>query len=336
MPSPVVVTPYRSLLSDNYISSGSTGNVYAVGKHTVIKCLDQLDNPTLYHQDGLEYASAGFQLEKDFLRVLERYDQHPNVARYLLYEENAFFMERYCGSLSERLDNDSVISTALKAKWVRQLVSAMAWLESIGYAHGDLRTDNILLDDLDNVVLADFDAAVKYGQELRTSSVPFYKCGVDVAGPESEQFAVGSCIYSITFGFPPYRDLDAFDQIQKIKARDYPSIIPGHLFGDIIQACWQGRFESMAALKSHLEQSSMNVTNVGLSKHESGLVANANGWLERWFLLSECYLFKVRDRLRWGRGAQMKSRLEYWGLFAVHRVLQSCVAMRRLVRRSAD
>jgi serine/threonine protein kinase len=60
----------------------------------------------------------------------------------------------------------SGISLDPQERWIRQLVSAAAWLETLGYAHGDLRPQNILLDQSSNIVVTDSNATVKRGAEL--------------------------------------------------------------------------------------------------------------------------------------------------------------------------
>ncbi|KAM3516464.1 hypothetical protein NHJ13051_009889 [Beauveria bassiana] len=55
--------------------------------------------------------------------------------------------------------------TTLIEQWATELAGAIAWLESLGVAHGDLRPDNILLDRHDHIKLADFDSVAKMGSE---------------------------------------------------------------------------------------------------------------------------------------------------------------------------
>ncbi len=56
---------------------------------------------------------------------------------------------------------------------MRQLCSAIAWLESQSYAHGDIRPGNLLLDDKDHLKLADLGSAGKYGSDLVVGKPPY-------------------------------------------------------------------------------------------------------------------------------------------------------------------
>jgi serine/threonine protein kinase len=42
-------------------------------------------------------------------------------------------------------------------RWMTELSNATTWLESLRYAHGDIRPLNLLLDSKDHLKLADFD-----------------------------------------------------------------------------------------------------------------------------------------------------------------------------------
>ncbi|RYP12512.1 hypothetical protein DL766_009951 [Monosporascus sp. MC13-8B] len=89
---------------------------------------------------------------------------------------------------------------------------AVAWLEHLGFVHGDLRPANILLDTNEDIQLGDFDTTVKPGKELVVASEAFCKMNEDfeppLAGPVSEQFSLASCIYTIRFGHWPWHNLD--------------------------------------------------------------------------------------------------------------------------------
>jgi serine/threonine protein kinase len=87
--------------------------------------------------------------------------------------------------------------------WMQQLSDAVACLESVGYAHGDINPRNVLLDDEDQLKLVDFDHARKIGEDLEVGYEPYVRfhrrgttCGgtYGIAGPVTEQFALGSVV----------------------------------------------------------------------------------------------------------------------------------------------
>ena len=151
-------------------------------------------------------------------------------------------------------------------RWMKELSNAAAWLESIGYAHCDIRPANILLDDEDHLKLADFDRTAKVGDSLEVGTAPFARLlgqegGVDRgtygdAGPRTEQFAVGLVFYLLTSGHDPYQDQwlgenhgpKMMDLLQNMI---FPSADHSEL-DTLIQKCWLGGFDSIEILSDEM------------------------------------------------------------------------------------
>jgi serine/threonine protein kinase len=53
-----------------------------------------------------------------------------------------------------------------------ELTSAVAWLETLGLVHGNLRPPNILLDNKDHLKLADFDCVDKIRSASKGNAPP--------------------------------------------------------------------------------------------------------------------------------------------------------------------
>ena len=71
-------------------------------------------------------------------------------------------LTEYCsgGSLNDRLARPS--SEELNMKWICQTAAALAHLHSRGVVHRELKTDNVLLTETEDVKLADFGLAGEY------------------------------------------------------------------------------------------------------------------------------------------------------------------------------
>lgn len=128
-----------------------------------------------------DYRCEKFKAEIRNYDFLEAQDLHcPDISRSFLRVPDANFMA-FCsgGNLYARLrqhqvrepDNPSGRLVKVKAKesiqlveqWITELSNAVAWLESLGYAHTDIRPENLVLDSDDHLKLTDFDCMEKIG-----------------------------------------------------------------------------------------------------------------------------------------------------------------------------
>jgi serine/threonine protein kinase len=179
---------------------------------------------------------TAFKEKSIFHKKLEEYGEVPY--RYLVrctnlkFPNGDIYLEYMSGSdLRRRMkDTSRPISIEMKLCWVEELASGVSFIASKGYAHGDLRLENVLVDDAEHVKLCDFGATVTIGEELQAFHVPFWDGDCDLASHESEQFALASCLYNIISGSEPYAELHSDQAIRLNKTIDlfrksqYPEI----------------------------------------------------------------------------------------------------------------
>ncbi len=98
--------------------------------------------------------------------------KHPNVLDVLLlgsHKGHDFIVTALAkGSLSDRLD-DGPIEPLQAIDWTLQLLSALATAHDFGIIHRDVKPSNVLLDDGDRVLLADFGIALLLDNTRYTS-----------------------------------------------------------------------------------------------------------------------------------------------------------------------
>lgn len=204
-------------------------------------------------------------------------------------------MERMEMTLRDRLcaarSGNNAPSNDTQLRWITQLASALAWIEGLGLVHGDLRPANILVTADDDIRLADFDASVPIGEELVVASEPFCKMNANSefsdAGPISEQFALGSCIYTIRYGHIPLHEVDPPERVIKLKNNEFPSTADDAEFGTMIMDCWQGKYASIAAVYNDIKERSGAVVVEEIAQDSSDHMAS---------LLAECEDFLARGK----------------------------------------
>jgi atypical protein kinase C zeta type len=130
--------------------------------------------------------------------LFENHPPCPHIIQSFLRLPNANFLALMSGgSLDDRLRShqirdghlgkvfrvDKTEPAELVERWLRELCSAVVWLESPGYVHGDLRPSNLLLDGRDHLKLTDFDCAEKVGEPLSGNGAPWAR----VLGDDAEK-----------------------------------------------------------------------------------------------------------------------------------------------------
>ena len=86
---------------------------------------------------------------------------HPNIVNFLdVYDDDKYyyiFMEYLTGqSLIDMVNNQGPLSNNVALYIFKQILSALAYLHTIGIAHRDLKLENIIVDEVYHVKLIDF------------------------------------------------------------------------------------------------------------------------------------------------------------------------------------
>ncbi|KAJ5087201.1 hypothetical protein N7456_010817 [Penicillium angulare] len=145
---------------------------------------------------------------------------------------------------------------ALIARWIQQPKSALEHVEKLGFCHNDLHSSNCLLDGNFNLKLTDFGLATKVGQPLLTTTPP--RAMIIPAGPlggkyglcsaRTEQFAVGTLLYYMSYGFEPYDDIlniEHDEMYRRVSNMEFPELNRNEVFDGLIAACWYNVYPTM-------------------------------------------------------------------------------------------
>lgn len=153
--------------------------------------------------------------------------------------------ERCRQTLRSRI-RKGVTEEAQVMRWARQAAKGLAWVHDCKVIQGDVGCHNMLLDSSENIKLADFagssidDSEVSINYEVR-SRLP------DLSRPtkKSDIFALGSAMYEMATGHPPYQKL-SYNTIQSLYRKgQFPEDVDGiPEMGKIIRKCWERRFDT--------------------------------------------------------------------------------------------
>ncbi|KAJ5907321.1 hypothetical protein N7495_000003 [Penicillium taxi] len=171
---------------------------------------------------------------------------------------------------------------------MNDLAQAVAFLESVKLAHGDLRPENVLLDR-NRLKLSDFDCTAKIGTNYEACMAPYGRilnnnesdqgeCGTfGFLGPRTEQFALGSLYYLMNYGFEVDGDRclaeDPYDHGPKVvdllQNMEFPKLDGNPLIDNIIDKCWHNKYVTVSELAAH--------TKTLLNERTDAMESNENG-----------------------------------------------------------
>jgi eukaryotic-like serine/threonine-protein kinase len=158
-----------------------------------------------------------FESEASLLQLID----HPNVVRAVdagksRSGEPFLAMARAYGTrLDEELADCDVIERDRVAAIATQLLEGLVAIHEAGVLHADLKSSNVLIDELDRVTIIDFGLARRRGEASELTLVagtPAYMAGelLDNKPPTvaSDIYAAGVVLYELLAGSPPLpRDL---------------------------------------------------------------------------------------------------------------------------------
>lgn len=229
-------------------------SIYGVGGHSVLLSVAEGIAAKVSYKPG----DPHLQHEQAIFELLDRAPCSSVIQTFLSCPDVTFMQLLSNGTLYQRMT--IVNKPRPMLQWIEQLANAAACIESLGYAHGDINPRNILFDDKDQLKLVDFDHALKAGDDLEVGDAPYVRAQkvgskggtFGVAGPITEQFALGSVFWYITREAELYADLEGSEQVNRLIDGDFPTIDPEITIDRIISNCWLGNFDSISDLSKYI------------------------------------------------------------------------------------
>lgn len=131
-------------------------------------------------------------------------------------------------------DQQEPSGEALALRWLRLVLNGLDRLHQNGLIHGDVSPRNLIVSEND-LVLTDYDFAVKIGEDLAGAGTAMY-CSPSYqdklpAAPSDDIYALAATFFHVIFGKEPFRyggELDKSRGLnwEGIEREDYPTLAP--------------------------------------------------------------------------------------------------------------
>ena len=176
-------------------------------------------------------------MEVSILKTLD----HPNIIKIFdMYEDQHFLylvieyprLTRYCsgGELFDRIQKITAFTERQAAKYIKQLLSAVAYLHAKSIVHRDLKAENLLFEndtDEANLKLIDFGVScgILKGRKLKeTLGTPYYMAPEVLLQNYDEKCDVWSCgiiLYILLCGYPPFNGEEDEEILESVKKGEF-------------------------------------------------------------------------------------------------------------------
>uniref|UniRef100_A0A452EGT2 BR serine/threonine kinase 2 n=1 Tax=Capra hircus TaxID=9925 RepID=A0A452EGT2_CAPHI len=211
------------------------------------------------------------QVEREIaiLKLIE----HPHVLKlHDVYENKKYLylvLEHVSGGeLFDYLVKKGRLTPKEARKFFRQIISALDFCHSHSICHRDLKPENLLLDEKNNIRIADFGmASLQVGDSLLETSCgsPHYACpevirGEKYDGRKADVWSCGVILFALLVGALPFDDDNLRQLLEKVKRGVFhmPHFIPPDC-----QSLLRGMIEVDAARRLTLEHIQKHIWYIG-------------------------------------------------------------------------
>ncbi|XP_036055258.1 serine/threonine-protein kinase BRSK2 isoform X1 [Onychomys torridus] len=257
------VGPYRL---EKTLGKGQTGLV-KLGIHCVT--CQKVAIKIVNREKLSESVLMKVEREIAILKLIE----HPHVLKlHDVYENKKYLylvLEHVSGGeLFDYLVKKGRLTPKEARKFFRQIISALDFCHSHSICHRDLKPENLLLDERNNIRIADFGmASLQVGDSLLETSCgsPHYACpevirGEKYDGRKADVWSCGVILFALLVGALPFDDDNLRQLLEKVKRGVFhmPHFIPPDC-----QSLLRGMIEVDAARRLTLEHIQKHIWYIG-------------------------------------------------------------------------
>ncbi|EQB61267.1 serine threonine protein kinase [Vairimorpha apis BRL 01] len=146
---------------------------------------------------------------------------HPYIVRlkdFMFNDQNYFLIFEYVAGkqLYDVIVNDGYLNESIARRYFRQILSAIDFIHRNSIVHRDLKIENILLDEFDNIKIIDFGLSNFYDNKSTLNTfcgslyfaAPELLLGQRYSGPEIDVWSLGVILFVLLNGTVPFDDKD--------------------------------------------------------------------------------------------------------------------------------
>jgi serine/threonine protein kinase len=253
------------------LGKGGFAETY-LGEHTYLQTFAAVK---ILHAQFTPFDQEAFFSEARTIARLK----HPNIIRVLdfgVQNDMPYLIMDYAphGTLGQRHPRGEPLPLPVVAPYVKQVAAALHYAHSQKIIHRDVKPENMLLGEVDEVLLGDFGVATivlttLWPQARNVAGTVAYMAPEQLQGqpqPASDQYALGVVVYEWLTGVVPFRGTYSEVAMQHERKpppplRDLCTTIPLDVEEVVLTALskdpWQ-RFGSVQAFANALEQASFS------------------------------------------------------------------------------
>ncbi|KAG6034293.1 hypothetical protein E4U41_006596 [Claviceps citrina] len=244
-----------------------SASVFGIGGHSVVLHISS----NIVAKVPIKAGEGTLQQEQKVFQLLHDAASHYIVQCFYHGVDVSFLEHLPHGILHERIE---LPKPRPVLEWMFQLTTAVARLEELGYAHGDLNPTNIMVTGDDELRLIDFDHSLEFGQPVDVGYEPYVRLFRNNtggmygnAGPKTEQFALGSIFWYMFRGTQVYAELDGYTVVNSLLDGIFPTINPAEPIERVIQNCWHGHYARIADLLEEIKAMGGHAASEEKKKH---------------------------------------------------------------------
>lgn len=243
---------------------GSTSDFYRVAQGMVLKSPMNISEGASNRQTLEEENKRAIDIER---QILEYLGEHPRIVPYLQpYGDGILLSEARHGSLQTYIDtHHPKLTLSQRSKLCEQAAEAITYIHWKGVIHSDLRPENFLIAQANQVDepdlwLCDFGGSMCEKLRLDGGHMPdppFLDPRMKwVSTPATDIFSLGSIFYAIQTGFWPHMNgppqwesseakLSYEERVSTLfLAGQFPDV-SGICGGDVIKGCWWHHYKTV-------------------------------------------------------------------------------------------